>query len=210
MGILTFFVLIFMALFLWVSTVSAHETGWSLSNGYLGKTMEAGENEGGRIFFGLGFGGEEGEGLAGIAITLLLISFAFPVLRRGTILSRRYVSDEDFSELKRSIQEFYKALRKPLFYVHVIANGGVITFGLLHALTVEMENNFRVTTGMLALGTLLILSVSGLIMWLRMRPLWEFKEARKAVRWFHSQWILTGFILLFLFLHVGLGELGGD
>ncbi len=205
-SLFTIFLIFSIMVFYWVSvspTLADNDGG----EGGFGEAES--ENEGGQIL-GLGFGEEGGGALGGIAITVLIISFAFPVLRRGTILTRRYLSDDEFSELKKTIQEIYQLSKKPLFYLHVVANGGVIAFGTLHALTVELENGFRMTTGILALGTLFILSISGLIMWIRLRPLWDHKETRKVIRWFHSQWLLTGLVLLFLFLHIGLGELGGD
>lgn len=147
---------------------------------------------------------EIGKGLGVFTAGLLVIGFLYVILTRGYIFIRKYVDKKTYPEIIQLSQELYAKYRKPLFYVHVTVNTSAIIFGTIHGLTVLIRNPIQADLGWLAIIIMIASSVSGFIMWHKIRPIWDVKDVRALIRASHRQWILTGLLIFVLFLHVAL------
>ena len=147
---------------------------------------------------------EIGKALGEFTAGLLVIAFSYVLLNRGYILIKKYVPKESNPLLHESAQMIYSKYRKPLFYVHVFINVSAIIFGTMHGLLVLVRNPLQADLGWLALLVMIVSSLSGLIMWQKIWPIWNNKEIRSVIRASHRQWLLTFLLVFILFLHVAL------
>ena len=148
-----------------------------------------------------------GKGLGVFTTFLLVIGFGYVLLNRGYVLLRTQLpKTESHQIILDSAKEFYSKYRKPAFYIHVSINTIAIIFGILHGLTVLIRSELQAYLGWLAVIVMMISSLSGYIMWLKIRPIWDSKDIRSVIRASHRQWILTFILVSILFLHVILSQ----
>ena len=147
-----------------------------------------------------------GKGLGEVTAGLLVLGFSYVIFNRSYVLIRKYVPKESNPDLIKQIQEFYVQYRKPIFYLHVSINTLAIFVAIIHGLLVLIRNEFQADLGWLAVIIMIASSVSGLIMWLKIRPLWDSKDIRAIVRASHRQWIFTTLLVVVLFFHVIMSE----
>ena len=76
--------------------------------------------------------------------------------------------------------------------------------GTIHGLIVLVRNPIQADLGWLAIIVMIASSISGFIMWQKIKPIWNVKDIRDIIRASHRQWILTGILVFVLFLHVAL------
>lgn len=148
-----------------------------------------------------------GKGLGVFTAGLLVIGFSYVLLNRGYVILRTQLpkTEENLIVLKTA-KEFYAKYRKPLFYVHVSINTLAIFFGIVHGMTVLVRNQLQADLGWLAIGIMILSSISGFIMWHKIHPIWDNKDMRSMIRASHRQWILTSILIVVLFFHVIIGH----
>lgn len=145
-----------------------------------------------------------GKGLGYFTAGLLVIGFLYVLLTRSYILIRKYVNKKEYPEVVTLAQLYYSQYRKPLFYIHVSINTVAIVFGTIHGLLVLVKNQLQAYVGWLAILIMIASSLSGFIMWLKIRPIWDSKDIRSMIRASHRQWILTFLLIFVLIIHVAL------
>ena len=171
------------------------------------------DDDGGNGGEGAGIFGEEGAKVFGsLALGLLALSFGYVLLKRGYIYSQRYLPKDEYKELITLIKRVYFQFRKPMFWLHVTVNIVATIFAVIHGYSFlgNVENIILYYAGIIAALAMIILTISGIIMWRRFWPMWDYKEPRKLIRWLHRQWFFTGILLLALAFHLLFGEIGGD
>ena len=137
---------------------------------------------------------------------LLSIGFFYVILTRSYVLIRKYVDKKSYPKVIEVSKIVYTNLRKPLFYLHVLINIIAIFFGVYHGLLVEVKSELQANLGWLAIIIMITSSVSGFIMWLKLRPIWNNKDIRSVIRTSHRQWILSFLLIIILLIHVSFGE----
>ncbi len=147
-----------------------------------------------------------GKNLGTAAIGLLSIGFSYIFLRRSYVYSRKYLSDEDHGELKQIIKTIHKKLRSPLLILHNATMIIATVLGVIHGIIVGLGEIGIGVSGWIAAGSMIILSISGLIIWVRFRPIWNYRKQRTTIRFLHQQWLFTGIMLIALLLHVSIFE----
>jgi len=147
---------------------------------------------------------EIGKGLGVFTAGFLVVGFSYVILTRSYILIRKYVDKKLYPEIITASQEIYSKYRKPLFYLHVSINTIAIVFGTLHGLLVLIRNRIQAYLGWLAILIMIASSLSGFIMWLKIRPIWDSKDIRSMIRASHRQWILSFLLVFVLVIHVAL------
>ena len=78
--------------------------------------------------------------------------------------------------------------------------------GVIHGIIVGLGEIGIGVSGWIAAGSMIILSISGLIIWVRFRPIWNYRKQRTTIRFLHQQWLFTGIMLIALLLHVSIFE----
>lgn len=157
-----------------------------------------------------GYEGSDGGGAFGglgeATLPLLVIGFAYVFLRRLHIYTQKYLPKKEYTETRAFVASLYRSLRKPLFYVHVVALGLATIFGLLHGWAYLNSSGGTFWTGLVAGVAFAIMSIAGLIMWQKYRPFWEIEETKGLIKWIHRQWVLTVIAFVALLLHLAIGD----
>lgn len=155
------------------------------------------------------FDGEEGggdlaQGLGSFALFLVIVGAGYIVLRRGYVYSRKFLEND--IELREFVKVTYNRAKGPLLALHNILMICGTIVGIIHGLLLMNANIFSVTFGWIAAGAMIVLSVSGIIIWLRFKPIWDYRQSRTLVRFVHRQWLFTGIFVFFLLLHIAFGH----
>ena len=137
---------------------------------------------------------------------LLIVGFFYVIFMRSYILIRKYVNKEAHPKTIEWSKLFYSNFRKPLFFFHASINIIAIFFGIYHAQLVEVKSELQANLGWLAIAIMITLSISGFIMYFKLRPIWNNKDARSMIRVSHRQWMLSFALIIILLIHVSFGE----
>ena len=153
------------------------------------------------------FGGDDNlKDLGELSLVFLGIGSFYILFRRTYVYSNQFLSKERYPEVKAFIKVNYHRFRRPVFLVHVYASLIATLLAGIHGIPLLIGDEGMVLSGILAGGSMLILSLSGFVMWRRQKPFWSNRDSRKAIRWMHRQWLFTGLTVLGLFLHLVLLE----
>ena len=147
-----------------------------------------------------------GKGLGEVTAGFLVLGFSYVILNRSYVLIRTYIKKEENPDLIKQVQEVYAQYRKPIFYIHVSINTLAIIVAIIHGSMVLIRNQLQADLDWLAVIVMIASSVSGFIMWLRIRPIWDSKDIRVIIRASHRQWVFTTILVVDLFFHVILSE----
>jgi len=146
-------------------------------------------------------GGDFAKNLGSGAVGFLGIGAIYIIAKRINIYSRKYLTD-DYKELKDTIQKLFSNFRSPLLSIHNIAMILATILAVLHGIGVGYENNSVTIFGWLSAGAMIILSLSGILVWSKLRPIWDSREQRKLVKFVHRQWLFSIILVVGLILHL--------
>ena len=149
------------------------------------------------------FGGDDNLKDLGVAsLVVLSVGSIYILFRRTYVYSNRFLSKERYPEVKEFIKVNYHRFRQPVFLVHIYTSLIATLLAGIHGIPLIIGDKGMVISGLIAGSAMLILSLSGFVMWRRQKPFWENRESRKAIRWMHRQWLFTGLTVLGLILHL--------
>lgn len=149
----------------------------------------------------IGEGNEDlGEGMASFTIILLGFGVLYVLLRRSFVLSK-YLSPE-YDHIKERMLTAYRRFRKPLLYLHsIVLFASTITAGIHGFLFLEGESE-AVVSGSIAFAFMVLLSLSGIFIHYKFRPVWEYRKAKTAIRFVHRQWLFSILVIIALIFHL--------
>ncbi len=153
----------------------------------------AAEDDGGENEFGQGFGS--------VSIGLLWIGAIYVVVRRLYTAIKTYDLLEE--DMQKKAKDIFFRIRPYLYTIHAWALIASTIFAVVHGLFLLNELQFVQITGIIAALAMVLSSISGFLIWRKVRVIWSNKEARTLVRTSHKQWTLTIILLVFLFIHLG-------
>lgn len=148
---------------------------------------------------------EGGEGgfagaLGSLAVFLLAVGFIYVVSRRSFVYSK-YL-DAEFDHVKETIRNTYKRYRKPLLNLHSIILIVATVVAGIHGILLMDGEGANVLAGWAAFGTMVLLSISGIIIYFRFKPIWEFRNSKGLLKLVHRQWLFTIIGAILLLIHV--------
>jgi hypothetical protein len=149
--------------------------------------------------------GEEGEGgiagaLGSFAVFLLGVGFIYVVTRRSFVYSK-YL-DAEFDHVKENIRNIYKRFRKPLLNLHSIILIVATVVAGIHGVLLMDGEGANILAGWGAFAAMVLLSISGIIIYFRFRPIWEFRSSKGMLKLVHRQWLFTIIGAILLLIHV--------
>ncbi|MHA2276363.1 MAG: hypothetical protein ACXAC2_11370 [Candidatus Kariarchaeaceae archaeon] len=147
-----------------------------------------------------------GKNLGVAAMGTLSIGLIYIIFRRSYVYSQKYLKDEQHGDLKRALKRLYREFRSPLLLIHNAAMFIATLLGVIHGIIVGLGEDGIGISGWIAAGFMILLSSSGIVIWLRFRPIWNFRKQRRMIRFIHQQWLFSGFLLVALFAHVAILE----
>ncbi len=143
-----------------------------------------------------------GKKLGVYSLDWLYIGSAYVILRRSYVYSRKYLSEERGEDLKLNIKEMYQNSRSPLLLLHNFVMILATIVGVVHGLLTGKHFKPIGIVGWLAVVFMILLSVSGYIIWQKFQPIWKYRKSRSQIRWIHKQWMFSTLLIIFLFLHL--------
>lgn len=142
-----------------------------------------------------------GKKLGVYSLDWLYIGSSYVILRRISVYSKKYLSVER-GDLKRKIKEIYQKNRSPVLLLHNLVMILATIVGVLHGLLTGKHFKAVGIVGWLAVGFMILLSVSGYIIWQKFQPIWKYRDSRAQIRWIHKQWLFSAALIILLFLHL--------
>lgn len=143
---------------------------------------------------------ERGEELGTIALILLGFGGLYIVLRLVYRWSRSWSVEHD--NLKNKTLSTYRRFRKPLLLIHNISTILAVGVGGIHGFLLLGNESSEVITGIIAWGLMVLISIFGLIIFYKFRPVWDKRDAKDFVRFIHRQWILSVSLVVVLLIHI--------
>lgn len=129
------------------------------------------------------------------------IGSTYIVIRRTYVYSKRYLNDEAYKPVKEKIANFYKKSKGPMLTIHNTTMIIATIFALIHGIFLGDDFEAIGLSGWLAAILMVILSLSGLIIWARFRPIWDYRTSRTQLRFIHQQWLFSGIMVVALVFH---------
>ena len=144
---------------------------------------------------------EIGEKMGTVALVTVSIGGLYVLLRRVYIGSKMVLDKEEYKALLKQIKTVYQKSRYPLLLIHYLTMIiATITAGI-HGLYL-LDDDLAVTIfGAISVFAMVILSISGILIWRKFNPIWKYRESRTALRYVHRQWLFSGIFLAGLLLH---------
>ncbi|MHA2503394.1 MAG: hypothetical protein ACXAE3_11040 [Candidatus Kariarchaeaceae archaeon] len=143
---------------------------------------------------------ESGEHLGTLAIFFLILGSPYIMLRRLLVYSRRL--DDSNGEFKEHVRRMYHNIRSNMLRLHNYSMLVATGVGLVHGLLLINRELGDTIFGILTLLAMILLSLSGILMYYRFRPVWDNRSARGFTKFLHRQWLLTIIMSITLILHI--------
>lgn len=145
---------------------------------------------------------DQGENLGVVALGLLGIGAWYVIVRRTYSLINS-LDKEKYADLHEKNRQIYRRIRKPLLLIHNWTMGiSTIVGGIHGVLMFDGFDDESFLSGTIALIIMALISILGMIMFFRFKPLWEDKRTKKLIRFIHRQWILSVFLIIAIIIHI--------
>jgi hypothetical protein len=148
------------------------------------------------------FGEDGSKELGYFAILLMIIGSGYILLKRTYVYSRRYLSKDEYPQLRNFIKETYSKLKSPFLNLHNVTMFLATLAAVIHGLVLGEAGEAIGISGWIAAIFMIVLSLSGAIIWLRFRPIWTYRTSRTHIRFIHQQWLFSGLMVLALIFHL--------
>ena len=113
----------------------------------------------------------------------------------------RRLDDVEYQSQKDRFKEIFKQYRRPLLIIHNYAMLVATAIAIFHGIILFDGWGADEITGLIAVIIMVVLSIFGLILYYRFRPLWNHSPSRKFLRIIHRQWVLSIILIIFLIIH---------
>jgi len=138
-----------------------------------------------------------------IAIGLFVIS----VINIGILyvyrFSRKFFKEvSELNGIKETTRNFYLKTRKPLNYVHYFVGLAAVSVLIIHGINLTLKNSETVIIGWIAAGVYIFYILTGLIIKLKIKPIWKSKKTIRILNKIHQSIILFISIIIIHIVHV--------
>ena len=144
-----------------------------------------------------------GKDLGNVAIGLFAFSTVNIIALYIFRISRKLLGeDEKNLERKKKITNIYQKIRKPLKYIHYVSGLAAVTVLLIHGINLSSSDDFGIIIGWVTAGVYLLYVLTGLLIWLKVKPFWSSNKAKKILNKFHRSLILFLGVIIVHIVHV--------
>ena len=135
-----------------------------------------------------------------VAIGLFAVGMLNVIVLYSFKFTRKFLGDEGTSgKVKEFTKNLYMKTRKPLNWFHYLATLGATTIIILHGIRFLNEEEEMGVIGWIATGIFLFYIFTGILIKLRIKPLWKVKIVRRVLNFLHRNLIIfLGVIVLHL------------
>ena len=138
-----------------------------------------------------------------VAIALFIIS----VINVGILylyrLSRKFITEKSsVSGIKETTRDFYLKTRKPLNFIHYFIGLAAVTVLVIHGIKLTQKDDETVILGWITAGVYIFYILTGLILKLKIKPIWNSKKIVRILNKIHRSMIFFFGIIITHIVHV--------
>ena len=117
--------------------------------------------------------------------------------------SRRFLGEEGRAkETKDWISQAFRKIRKPLNYSHYFVGFAALTTLLIHGIRLSERGEKLVAIGWITTVVYIFYVLSGLVIWLKIKPFWNSKKMIRILNKLHRSLIFFVIIVILHLIHV--------
>ena len=109
-------------------------------------------------------------------------------------------------ETREWISKSYRKIRKPLNYLHYLVGFGALTVLFIHGIYLSNKDETLVAIGWVTAAFYIFYVISGVIIWSKIKPFWNYTKAMKILNKIHRSIILFISIVIIHIVHVLLAD----
>ncbi len=146
--------------------------------------------------------------IAYVSIGLFVVSGLTIIIYFTNKYSRRLFKGEEVKahEKRDWISRTYRKIRKPLNWIHYFAGFGALTVLFIHGIYLSGKDETLVAIGWVTAAFYIFYVLSGLIIWMKIKPFWNYKKVIKILNKIHQSFILFSGIVIIHIVHVLLAD----
>ncbi|NHJ33734.1 MAG: hypothetical protein FK732_12810 [Asgard group archaeon] len=146
---------------------------------------------------------DRGKNIAYVSIGFFVATAVTNSIYMTNKYARRFLGDEGKSkETKDKISQIYRKIRKPLNYIHYVVGFAALTTLLIHGIKFSNKDEKLVAIGWVTTVVYIFYVLSGLVIWLRIKPIWNSKKTIRVLNKIHKSLILFIGIIVLHIIHV--------
>ncbi|MFW9852964.1 MAG: hypothetical protein ACFFDS_08475 [Candidatus Thorarchaeota archaeon] len=117
--------------------------------------------------------------------------------------SRKFFTEDSGSNrIKETTRNFYLKTRKPLNFVHYFIGLAAVTVLVIHGVKLTQKENETVVLGWITAGVYVFYILTGLILKLKLKPIWNSKKIVRILNKIHRSMIVFIGIIITHIVHV--------
>ena len=147
---------------------------------------------------------DEGGELGTVAIGLFAFSTVNIIALYIFRFSKKFFSGEDEknAERRKKIVIFYQKIRKPLNYIHYVSGLAALIVLFIHGIQLTSSDDFEIIIGWIVAGIYVLYILTGLVIWLKIKPFWSNNTSKKWLNRFHRSIIFFATVIIVHIIHV--------
>ena len=156
---------------------------------------------------------EDGDDFAKDLGIVAIALFVASVVNVGILylykLSRKFITEESSAYgINEATRNFYLKTRKPLNFIHYFIGLAAVTVLFIHGIKLTQKDDETVILGWITAGVYIFYILTGLILKLKIKPIWNSKKIVRILSKIHRSMILFIGIILTHIVHVLIADEG--
>jgi hypothetical protein len=150
---------------------------------------------------------EDGEGFAKDLGIVAIALFVASIINVGILylyrFSRKFITEESSAiGIRETTRNFYLKTRKPLNFIHYFVGLAAVTVLIIHGIKLTQKDDETVILGWITAGVYVFYILTGLILKLKIKPIWNSKKIVRFLNIIHRSMILFIGIIIAHIVHV--------
>lgn len=146
------------------------------------------------------------ENLAWASVGLFAISSMYVFFYQTFRITRKFSDEGSMSDFKNSYRTFFLKIRKPLLYIHYITGLAALVTLLIHGILLTNGDDEPIAVGWATAAIYIVYILTGIILWLKVKPFWSWKKVRKALIYIHRSLFLFAIVIIIHIVHVAIAD----
>ncbi|MFW9924693.1 MAG: hypothetical protein ACFFDW_15535 [Candidatus Thorarchaeota archaeon] len=138
------------------------------------------------------------------AVGLLVVSSVYVIFYQTFKLINRFSDEGRFAEVKNNYGNFFRTIRKPLLYIHYLSGFSALVVLIIHGIILTDGEPSAVAIGWASGAIYIFYILTGILLWLRVKPFWSNKTIRKILYFLHRSLIVFGIIIILHIIHLAI------
>lgn len=140
------------------------------------------------------------------SIGLFALSSIYILFYQLFRFTRNFSKEDDSSNLSSNYRAVFLKIRKPLLYIHYFAGFLALILLLIHGIFLSGEDGGAVVLGWVTGAFYIFYIITGIILWLKVKPFWNIKKIRKGLTFIHRSMILFLLVIIIHIVHLFISD----